>query len=563
MKLYITNRKAVTRSDKKTQDTDPVKQKLKELGVGDELAEEVSAQHVHQVRSFEHAMSIARALNFDMNKGMINFGKLVKRAVQVHGKNGHIFTRMQWVSPHDASTGHGVRHIRNTPDMNQAMSHGIASHPHYIDALKEQGFDSPLDFLQNGGEMHLPETERSSKKAKELGIENHIPHKGDTPSKEEKQPKSKIDHVVAEKQTHPVTKQEQTQEKHDLEPAHKGLEHRYEIHPDLHELAGHIDSFEFNDEEHGTLHHKFKALHSIIDSHWDDVRHVLKNSINEDTESSSLTKKAQHNILRTIGSDKIELSKVASHPQLAHRVVNKLLGEKRAHELRSILSPSNLTINMMGDSLPSVLRNGYTCSTTDSYAEGHLSSEGLKKYEELKGSKPHTEDFISELRSLGDQEGGDRGTWRGLHTRMEAEYEKIGLDWDDSRPTYIAYNPAAKSEGGAPSFGFGVVSVNSSILRNSTLASGDTFGDEVAPIPRIHDMSHLANTYILKKAQHDWGGSQGDIFERTHNPYDDDEDYSEPEWLSRDAEQDVCLEIQYHKPHVEPSLLTKFTDRGY
>jgi len=40
-------------------------------------------------------------LFIDLDKAM-NTGKLVKRAVQVKGKNGKIFTRMQWVNPEEA-----------------------------------------------------------------------------------------------------------------------------------------------------------------------------------------------------------------------------------------------------------------------------------------------------------------------------------------------------------------------------------------------------------------------------------------------------------------------------
>ena len=46
-------------------------------------------------------------LILDMEKGMrtLNRGKLVRKPVQVRGKNGKIFTRMQWVDP---STGQPV-----------------------------------------------------------------------------------------------------------------------------------------------------------------------------------------------------------------------------------------------------------------------------------------------------------------------------------------------------------------------------------------------------------------------------------------------------------------------
>jgi GNAT superfamily N-acetyltransferase len=38
-------------------------------------------------------------LYIDLEKAMLNRGKLVRRAVQVHGRNGKMFTRMQWIDP--------------------------------------------------------------------------------------------------------------------------------------------------------------------------------------------------------------------------------------------------------------------------------------------------------------------------------------------------------------------------------------------------------------------------------------------------------------------------------
>ena len=87
-------------------------------------------------------MDLNYALNlsggFDVEKSMreLDFSKLVKKPVQVKGKDGKIFTRMQWTAPNEASTGHGVRKISSMSDMHSAKKDGILKHPQALEALK-------------------------------------------------------------------------------------------------------------------------------------------------------------------------------------------------------------------------------------------------------------------------------------------------------------------------------------------------------------------------------------------------------------------------------------------
>lgn len=123
-------------------------------------------------------------LYLDLEKSMrrLNFAKLVKKPVQVHGHDGSVFTRYQWVSPGDASTGHGVRVIKNKSDFNLAVSEGVKDHPQYKEALKAQGINPDLSNHVWGEHPHfyLPETEESKDSHFEwFGDVSHIHHGSD------------------------------------------------------------------------------------------------------------------------------------------------------------------------------------------------------------------------------------------------------------------------------------------------------------------------------------------------------------------------------------------------
>jgi hypothetical protein len=66
-------------------------------------AKEVKKTSEKNLKDFLRKLGIRKSmpLVIDISKGRINTAKLVKRAVQVRGKGGQVFTRMQWVDPHD------------------------------------------------------------------------------------------------------------------------------------------------------------------------------------------------------------------------------------------------------------------------------------------------------------------------------------------------------------------------------------------------------------------------------------------------------------------------------
>jgi len=95
----------------------------------------------------------------------LDVGKLVKKPVQVKGKNGKTFTRMQWVSPAQASTGNGVRKISSESDLRTAFSHGIHEHPDFEASLKDQGVDLATHDFKKHPHFFLAETKESAAQA--------------------------------------------------------------------------------------------------------------------------------------------------------------------------------------------------------------------------------------------------------------------------------------------------------------------------------------------------------------------------------------------------------------
>lgn len=77
-------------------------------------------------------------LYLDLIKGYLNTGKLVKRQVQVHGHNGKVFSRMQWVDPntgqpvveqsHGATDAHNDRINKLTNEQRHRITQSFTFH---------------------------------------------------------------------------------------------------------------------------------------------------------------------------------------------------------------------------------------------------------------------------------------------------------------------------------------------------------------------------------------------------------------------------------------------------
>ena len=77
----------------------------------------------------------------DMNKALLNTAKLVKRSVQVHGKNGKTFTRMQWIDPNDNMPV--MEHHTHEDDDHHKLVEGL--HPHIREDVARDYLDHNKD----------------------------------------------------------------------------------------------------------------------------------------------------------------------------------------------------------------------------------------------------------------------------------------------------------------------------------------------------------------------------------------------------------------------------------
>jgi hypothetical protein len=93
----------------------------------------------------------------DLEKGKLNYGKLIRRAVQVRGKEGKVFTRMQWVDP---ETGQPVSKENNA----QQSKVGDKS-PKVMPHLPPVREDPPKDLKLNPkhGDIDISKLNRGTK----------------------------------------------------------------------------------------------------------------------------------------------------------------------------------------------------------------------------------------------------------------------------------------------------------------------------------------------------------------------------------------------------------------
>lgn len=442
-------------------------------------------------------------LYIDLKKGTLNTSKLVRKPVQVRGKNGKIFTRMQWVDPHDASVGHGVRKITSKEGYHHALQQGIHKHPHFKQAMKDQNVHIQHHDSEHHPPFYLPETHESSDR---FSVDSHH---------------------HAEHAPHGM--------KHS---SHKVLESKEDIQPNYHTAVKDtktlIDSIATHDSSHHSLqgieevfenhlesaHKLFEGIEDGIRSHEDDLR--MKN-----TKLACLaTVEANYN--RYKRQDHINRRKpimTALHPDVAEHTCKKVLGDKYDYYMKK-MENANITINYDRHWKDDIFREGYKAATLLSHVEKHMGQDAVEHVEELLEHYDDTEEIAEKLWDYDEYE------WDGIEERMLAEYHSIGLEAVDQKPTYIAFNPTGHKAGGAPTFGDGVIEVDESILSKCTSTMDDSFFDQRA-VPSIRDMDHLKHIYMLRMI---------------HGDSEDTLD-SEPSLGT------IPIELQYHESVIEPHLL--------
>lgn len=469
----------------------------------------------------------------DLNKGVLNTSKLVKRPVQVKGKNGKTFTRMQWVDPHDASTGYGVRRIDSEEAYHKAKEHGVIN-PFSEKHMSDQGIKNIRDHdFDKHPHFYMPETKMSIKKY-ERDLKEHK--------------SNGITHEEAQKKlgTHiPHGEKDDNHKIHENEPVYEGEKPEYlegipeEFHQFAHTSVEKIQELikrPINDRPR----YKSNALQDTMKDHLDVISKYVTDTLADnktglpiDGYRDKMVLKLRTDAEGRYGKDAI-MGLMMAHPELVKWSNDQIFGKKKADELRHRFRNGVLAINSPSTNLQGILKDGYHASTSDKYVDqcvedGRISEEDRDAYNRIMEDYGHDheefmnelDDYINEVKPSRDSDIGS--VWGAIKDRVGAE-AIMGLEPEDEKPIYISYHPlgAEDKNGPCPDYGDAVVSVDPSVLKYSTAINDDSFFSGAAT-PVVKDMDHLREMYMFNI------GSR-----HTHIPY----------------------EVQYHKSHLPKEMLT-------
>ena len=479
-------------------------------------------------------------LYINLYKAVLDFAKLVKKPVQVRGKNGKVFTRMQWVNPEKASTGHGVRMIRTKEGFKRALQDGIDKHPHFHETLRDQGVD-PDTFEDHHPHFFLPETEESVKNRDKRQMELEEKHGYGAVIEDD-------DHAYTYAHGH-----EPPEHMHKIYDEHhfvgKGEEHeeldeeafmhKYGIHPEIHRII--LDEIHNNDRLEGM--HPMDQLYEIskgIHKHWNTIKKHIENHI-KSTVEDTFARNVQLGALRD--GDMLHHLSAGAHPQIARATVNKILGEGLANKFRKDMENCNLSINFPEMHLDNIQEKGYFPSTLESFIEKKHGEKGVEKLNKIL-SDPDLEDPIDAIEELGEEFG------YGVRERAMAEYKAIGLLPGDDKPVYMAFNPLNSKEGAAPYYGKRWLKITDvdNVLNHSTATFDDSFATSNS-VPKIWNMEHLKDMFILKSISKHFDMDK--IVEYGEEGY-------EP-WHRYKGE--IPIELHYHKGSLSPDQFEIVPDR--
>lgn len=452
----------------------------------------------------------------------LDMGKLVRKQVQVHGHNGRVFTRYQWVSPGEASTGHGVRKIENKEQMKQAFAHGVHEHPDFDRSLKHQGVDLADHDFKKHPHFFLPETKESSSQGKDL--DNHYSHG------------SKVDHKVyndedftpdskSEKAPKPTSKVDRSA------PSHERYANDKRIQPIIEAL----NAESLHDREDGA--DKYNGLLNCVIRNQEALFDTLNDQVSDDPDTDDHTKKVQKRNIKLLNLNPNGM--LMAHPTIARAAVNKFLGEKYADQCRAVLSRANLTINCNTDHVDDILSNGYSGATLHDYVKNNLTPDSQVLFHSIVGGSKNTKQCIDAMDSAMDRvPKRDRESWGNVINRAEAELVKVGLTIKEAKPCYVALNPIGSSEGSCPFYGDAHVIVDNSILSHCTATTNDSFDEDAFNVPKVHDMDHLRDMFLLRQVQKGYD---------MHDP---------EQWILPAYDSDIRMELQYHKPSISKDKLS-------
>ncbi len=466
---------------------------------------------------------------------MLNYAKLVKKMVHVRGKNGKIFTRMQWVSPEQASTGHGVRQINDMKGYKKALEDGLGAHPDFHEAMKDQG----VDMTQHKPEhphFFLPETEESKRKwNKRLLGEDHDMDKFDENFNKESPHHMHHSHdmPVAFHKVHGeydfVPKEEiHGSDKEDFDEDKFKQEHG--IHPEIHEMLKGLEEHLSDEEEYSSPYGILSGASGYLDeNHWGTIKKHIEDHIRDTVKDDTFVRNVQLGALKD--GDMRHKFFAGAHPATAKAVVDKALGESLANKFRKDLDSANLSINFPGKHEDSIKNNGYAASTIDSYIENNFSDpDDIKEQVQDIIEDPDFDSERERIKALRDVD-------TNLYVRADAEHEAIGLNLEDRKPTYIALNPMNGEFGANTFYGNRWMKVDPSVLNHCTATMDDSFNTSNS-FAKIWDMDHLKNIFIMKMI--DKHPDMTQIKKWGEGGY--------TEWHAYAGE--IPIELQYHQPKL-------------
>lgn len=464
-------------------------------------------------------MKMNLVLDLYKSGGTLNTSKLVKKPILVRGKDGKVFTRMQWVSPGDLPTSGGSKGTEKTKEK------------------KKKSLNVPPPKIKTKEEI----TEDKEK------VQKFQDAVDKTKVKKAKQ-KSKID------------KGEDTLSKDSEVTVNQFVEKVTKVNPKISKIMKAITSSDLASgskygigDDLGNLTQSMKEHEKVI---YEDVLAM----INSDPNSSDRVKKVQENALKN--GDMDHKYWLAIHPDIARTAVDSILGKKVADSVREKLKESTLSINFQPKYKESIFNSGYTAETIESKASSELNELGYNTITEILSGDSDTTDNLETLRQLlydiedadyrGDREksftrenlkSGNSGSSvvRYLRNRIEAEHKSIGLSSKDPRPTYVAYNAFNYEEGAHAGYGRGWLKVDDSILSECTVTFNDNFVTSNS-LPKAHSMEHLADAFIIKSM-----GEYGYDMKNTRG--------DEPSWMDKATSQ-LPLEIHYHNEGLSTEQFT-------
>lgn len=287
-----------------------------------------------------------------------------------------------------------------------------------------------------------------------------------------------------------------------------------------------------------------KDVADHVRKHWSNIHHSINNHMSE-VDDDHVYKTKLH-ALEGIGKSGSDFSVIGSHPKVLNSALRHIMGDERYEKAKEKLAHANLTINADEGAIDHILQDGYYSGSL----YDNLSEQGKKKYDSIVNSDSSPEDKMKQLQEWGsDFDQDDAFTVSDMVSRLKAHLKAYGHGPGTKQPLYAAFNPDGHPDGGAPHFGEGVVQVHPSMLKYSTGSSNDTLVHH-DPISHIYSGNHLKDLYMLKTLQS--GGNK-----KFDTKEEDLESWQSPWYSSKDHEEDIPFELQYHKDHLDPRLLRR------